>query len=163
MADKVMVTGPNGPNGELRATAGTADDWSKPTPIKQRLALALDPAYANPQTAPPVPAGMIRSFNQSMVLNHNDLEHVSARLTDAVSGRMMEMRTTETTIQLYTPAAGRDGILSDAGKPFTRVPAVALEPEHLPDSANRPEFPSIVLKPGQTFRSTSIWSFTTAR
>jgi aldose 1-epimerase len=97
------------------------------------------------------------------VLNEDvrKLDKVAARLVDPASGRVLEMRTNEVSIQVYTPATIREGLLSDQGKPFPRAPSIALEAEHLPDAINFPHFPTIVLKPGQTFRSTTIYGFTT--
>ncbi len=163
-ADRYMYSEPGkGPTGEIRAVAGTPDDFTRPTRIGDRLALSLDPAFGNAATAPPVPAGMLRSFNEALVLNEDvrDLKKVAARLVDPQSGRVLEMRSNELSIQVFTPATVRDGLLSDVGKPFTRVPSIALEAEHLPDSPNFPQFPSVVLRPGETFKSTTIYGFTT--
>jgi aldose 1-epimerase len=154
------------PTGKLESVTGTPFDFSKPTKIADRLALAHDPAFVDAAKAPPVPAGMVRTFDNSLVLRSgfNRLDRVAARLHDPVSGRVMEMRTTEPSLQLYTPATGRAGMLNDAGKPFAPfAPAVALETQHLPDSPNRPEFPSTSLKPGQTFRSTTVFAFSVAK
>lgn len=164
MTDRTAVMEPGtSPTGEIVPVAGTPFDFTKPTVIKERLALALGPAFAEPATAPPVPPGMVRSFSRPFVLRdgYNRIDRVAARLHDPASGRIMELKTTETTVHLYTPAYVRGGLLSDVGKPFTRVPAVALEAQHLPDSPNRPEFPSVVLRPGQIFRSTTIFAFKT--
>ena len=150
-----------GPTGKIIPIAGTSSDFSKPTRISDHLALALGTAYDSAATAPPPPAGMQRSFNISYVLQNGDnrLDRVAARLHDPVTGRVLELKTTETSIQVFTPATEPGN--SAAGKPFTRVPAIALETEHLPDSPNRPQFPSVVLRPGQTFHASTIYSFTT--
>jgi aldose 1-epimerase len=152
-----------GPTGVIQSVVGTPFDFTKPTVIKERLAISLGPQYDNAITAPPIPSGMARSFNEPFVLHDGDnrLDRIAARLHDPVSGRVLELRTTELTVHVFTPAAIEAGLLSDAGKPFTRVPSIALETQHLPDSPNHPEFPSTVLRPGQTFRSTTIFAFTT--
>jgi aldose 1-epimerase len=92
---------------------------------------------------------------------YGSLDKVAARLHDPASGRVLEVRTSETSIQLFTPAGERPGLTSEDGKPFTPAPAVALETEHLPDSPNFAQFPSTVLRPGQTFHSTTIFAFKT--
>jgi aldose 1-epimerase len=164
MTDRTAVMEPGtSPTGEIVPVAGTPFDFRKPTVLKERLALSLGPRFADPATAPPVPAGMVRSFSRPYVLRDGDnrLDRVAARLHDPVSGRVMELSTTETTVHLFTPAQIRGDLLSDAGRPFTPVPAVALETQHLPDSPNRPEFPSIILRPGRTYRTTTIFAFKT--
>jgi aldose 1-epimerase len=152
------------PTGELQPVAGTPFDFTQPTKLHDRLALSLGPAFASADNAPPIPAGMVRTFDHTMVLRADvsRLDRVAARLHDPVSGRVVEFRTTEPTMQLYTPAAGRAGFLNDEGKPFALfAPAIALETQHLPDSPNHPNFPSVVLRPGETFHSTTIFAFTT--
>jgi len=163
-ADRYMeAESGKGPTGKILAVTGTPDDFTRPTRIGDRVALSLSAAYDNAATAPPVPAGMRRSFNEAMVLNDDvrTLKKVAVRLVDPLSGRVLEMRTDEVSIQVFTPATMRDGLLSDAGKAFTRMPSIALEAEHLPDSPNFPQFPTVVLRPGETFKSTTIYGFTT--
>jgi len=152
-----------GLTGEIKSVIGTPFDFTKPTLLKERLALSLGPQYDNPSTAPPIPPGMARSFNEPFVLHDGDnrLDRIAARLHDPVSGRVLELRTTERTVHVFTPASMEPGLLSDVGRPFTRVPSIALETQHLPDSPNHPEFPSTVLRPGQVFHSTTIFTFTT--
>jgi aldose 1-epimerase len=68
------------------------------------------------------------------------------RVKDPKSGRVMTVRTTEPGVQLYT-----GNHLKHAG--------LCLETQHFPDSPNQPNFPSTVLRPGQTFKSTTIFAF----
>lgn len=164
MADRSAVMEPGAsPTGEILPVAGTPFDFTRPTVLKERVALALGPAFDDPATAPPVPAEMVRSFSRPFVLPEwkQPLRRVAARLYDPATGRIMELRTTETTVHLFTPALVRGDLLSDVGRPFTRMPAVALETQHLPDSPNHPEFPSINLRPGHVYRSTTIFAFKT--
>lgn len=163
-ADRTAVMEPGtSPTGEIVPVEGTAFDFRRPTRLRDRLALALGPEYDNASTAPPIPPGMVRSFSRPFVLPEEGdrPSRVAARLYDPVSGRTIELRTTETTVHLYTPAMIKGGHLSDSGKPFTRVPAVALETQHLPDSPNRPEFPSIIVRPGEIYRSSTVFEFKT--
>jgi aldose 1-epimerase len=163
MTDQMAEVDPAiGPTGKLISAVGTASDFTKPTKISDHLALSLGPQFDVAAGAPPAPANMQRSFNISFAMREgeNRLDRIAARLHDPITGRVLELRTTETSLQVFTPANEKD-LISDAGKPFTRVPAIALETEHLPDSPNRPQFPSVVLRPGQTFHSTTIYGFTT--
>lgn len=165
MADTVAVKDADStPTGELQSVAGTAFDFTKPTVLAERMAAATDPAFAGPPgpNPPPAPPGKVRSYDNSLVFRqgYNRLDRVAVRLHDSASGRILELRTTETSVQVYTPGA-RGGVLSETGKTFVPWPAVALETQHLPDSPNRPEFPSTVLRPGKTFHATTIFTFKT--
>ncbi|WP_228898636.1 aldose epimerase family protein [Streptomyces sp. DH1] len=74
-----------------------------------------------------------------------------AELYDPASGRVLTVATTEPGLQLYTA--------DHLGEPFTPGDGVALETQHFPDSPNRPEFPSTVLRPGEAFRSETVYGF----
>jgi len=179
-----QVRGTPGANGEIGSVIGTPFDFTRPTPLKERLGIcngpppnfgggapapgaAAAPSPGAPAAArpalPPLPQGMARSFNEPFILHEGDrrLDRVAARLHDPASGRVMEIRTTELSVHVYTPAAMEAALMSDAGKPFTRVPSIAFETQHLPDSPNHPEYPTTVLRPDQVFRSTTIFAFTT--
>jgi aldose 1-epimerase len=145
------------------SVVGTPLDFTRPARLGDRLAIGLGPQFDNATTAPPIPAGMTRSMNVPYLLHEGDnrLDRVAVRLTDPATGRILELRTTEISLHTFTPASQAAGMLSDAGKPFTRVPAIAIETQHLPNSPNRPEFPSTILRPGQRFRSTTIFAFST--
>jgi aldose 1-epimerase len=159
-----------GANGEIGSIIGTPFDFTKPTVLKERLAICsgqlnFPPAQPGaPRTPPPpVPAGMARSFNEPFILHDEDrrLDRVSARLHDPASGRIMELRTTELSVHVYTPFAMEPTLTSDVGKPFVRVPSIAFETQHLPDSPNHPEYPTVILQPGHKFHSTTIFAFST--
>ncbi|HBF79571.1 MAG TPA: galactose-1-epimerase, partial [Streptomyces sp.] len=83
-------------------------------------------------------------------------EKPAAELYDAGSGRLLTVWTTEPGLQLYT-ADHFDG------RPFTACAGIALETQHFPDSPNRPEFPSTVLRPGEEFTSTTVYGFSVRR
>jgi Galactose mutarotase and related enzymes len=78
----------------------------------------------------------------------------SITLTDPGSGRVMEVTTTEPGVQFY---AG--GMLDPDATPYGPFAALCLETQHFPDSPNRPEFPSTVLRPGERYRSTTTYRF----
>jgi aldose 1-epimerase len=152
-----------GANGEISSIGGTPFDFTRPTALKDRLTICLGSQFDRPSTAPPIPQGMVRSFNEPFLLHEGDrrLDRVAARLHDPASGRVLEVRTTEPSVHVFTPATMEPALVSDAGKPFTRVPSVAFETQHLPDSPNHPEYPTTVLRPGEVFRSSTIFTFTT--
>ncbi|MGW3318791.1 aldose epimerase family protein [Streptomyces fungicidicus] len=74
-----------------------------------------------------------------------------AELYDPSSGRVLTVATTEPGMQLYTG--------DHLGEPFTPGDGIALETQHFPDTPNRPEFPSTVLRPGEVFRSETVYGF----
>ncbi|MEJ1196283.1 MULTISPECIES: aldose epimerase family protein [unclassified Streptomyces] len=74
-----------------------------------------------------------------------------AELYDPASGRVLTVATTEPGLQLYTA--------DHLGEPFAPGDGIALETQHFPDSPNRPEFPSTVLRPGEVFRSETVYGF----
>lgn len=84
----------------------------------------------------------------------------ACRMRDPVSGRTLEIWTTEPGMQMY----GAQNMTSDlpakaAGKKLCQFAGVALETQHFPDSPNRPDFPSTVLRPGETFKSHTEYRF----
>ena len=137
------------PTGEIRSVAGTPFDLRSPTRLADRVDLP-DPSIRQ-----------AKGLDQNWVLARGDRPAlpVVARAVDPASGRTLEVRSSEPGLQLYT-AGGFDGSLRDAaGRPIERTAGFAMETQHWPDSPNRPNFPSTVLRPGQTFRSTTIYRF----
>lgn len=84
----------------------------------------------------------------------------AAQLFDPVSRRMMTVTTTEPAVQFYT-ANYLKGVAGRGGREYNKHAGLCLETQHFPDSPNRPEFPSTVLRPGETFRSTTTYHFST--
>ena len=84
----------------------------------------------------------------------------AATMRDPVSGRRMEVWTTEPCMQIYG-AQNMDGTMptKEAGKKLVKCAGMALETQHAPDSPNRPDFPSTVLRPGETFKSRTEYRF----
>ena len=133
------------PTGELTAVAQTAFDFTAPRCIGE----CIGPGRA-------LPAG----YDHNFVLNGatGRLE-LCARLADPASGRAMEVWTTEPGVQFNT-GNGFDGRFTDLnGQPIKLHAGCALETQHFPDSVNRPQFPSTILRPGETFRSTTEFRF----
>ena len=86
--------------------------------------------------------------------------HPAATMRDPTSGRKLEIWTTEPCLQMYG-AQNMDGTKAakTAGKTYPQYAGVALETQHYPDSPNHPEFPSTVLRPGETFKSHTEYRF----
>ena len=101
-------------------------------------------------------------YDHNYVLNTtNQGLTFAARLADPVSGRVLEVYTTEPGVQVYSGnfLTGKDSDIGKGGKPYPIRSAICLETQHFPDSPNHPHFPSTVLNPGQTFRSVTIFRF----
>jgi aldose 1-epimerase len=131
------------PTDRIAPVAGTALDFTKPTRIGARIAQFY-----------PKPGGYDHNFvldgepgQRAAVPPGNAKPLVlAARVREPVSGRLMEVRTTEPGVQLYT------------GNHLKHA-ALCLETQHYPDSVNHVGFPSTILRPGQTFRSTTTFTF----
>ena len=102
-----------------------------------------------------------RGYDHNWVLDKRSPSSLSpaARAYDAQSGRVLEVSTTEPGVQLYTGNFLDGTDHGKDGKVYGYRSAFCLETQHFPDSPNHKDFPSTVLKPGQTFRSTSVYNF----
>jgi len=84
---------------------------------------------------------------------------LAARAWDPTSGRHLTVHTDQPGVQLYA-ANFLDGSFTGIGnRAYRQGDAFCLETQHYPDSPNHPSFPSTVLRPGQTFRSTTVFGF----
>jgi aldose 1-epimerase len=103
-------------------------------------------------------------YDHCFVLNKKEPGELSfaARIIEPVSGRLMEVYTTEPGVQVYTDNWA-DGYKGQHGATFPRRSAICFEAQHFPDSPNRPYFPSVVLKPGEIYRQTTVYKFAVSR
>jgi aldose 1-epimerase len=136
------------PTGEIAKVENTVFDFQTPTAIGLRID-APDPQLLN-----------AKGYDLNYVLNKEKPGELSfaAQLEDPVSGRIMEVFTTEPGLQLYTGnfltgETGKSGRIN----PFRS--GVCLETQNFPDSPNKPHFPSPVLRPGEIYRHTCIYAF----
>lgn len=141
------------PTGELAPVEGTPFDF--------RVPKAIGPGQRS--NHPQIVIG--RGYDHNWVLSRPSLDDKSmmlaARLYDPASGRVLEVWTTEPGIQFY---AGNflDGTLyGPSGRSYRQSDGLALETQHFPDSPNKPDFPSTVLRPGETYQTTTIFKFAT--
>lgn len=136
-ADKYHI-----PTGELTPVKGTALDFTEPHSLGERihnLNMGYDNNYA--------------------VRKQTDIPSRIARIYEPVSGRQMEVYSTEPGVQLYTANWFDGSLLGKGGKVYEKHSAFCLETQHFPDSPNQPFFPNVILRPGETFRSHTIWKF----
>jgi aldose 1-epimerase len=85
----------------------------------------------------------------------------AARLVAPRSGRVLEIETTEPGVQFYAGNQLDGTLVGSAGRTYRQSDGLCLETQHFPDSPNRPDFPSTVLRPGETFTSTTVHRFST--
>lgn len=131
------------PTGELRPVAGTPMDFTSAHRIGERIA-QVDGGYDHNYVLSDQPAEIRRVV----------------RVKEPVSGRVMEVFTTEPGVQFYS-GNFLDGILTGSGNvKYTKHWGFCLETQHFPDSPNQPSFPTTVLEPGQRYKHTTIYKFT---
>ncbi|HUG53682.1 MAG TPA: aldose epimerase family protein, partial [Vicinamibacteria bacterium] len=135
------------PTGEIAPVAGTPFDFRVPAAVGARIdedheqlrrGLGYDHNFVLRRGGP----GLARA----------------ARVADPASRRWMEVHTTEPGVQLYS-GNRLDGVVGKSGHAYSPRTGFCLETQHFPDSPNRPEFPSTILRPGEVYRSRTVWAF----
>ena len=136
------------PTGEIRMVKGTPFDFRSPKPVGQDID-ADDEQIKNG-------AG----YDHCFVLNKAEEGELSfaAKIKEPVSGRTMEVYTTEPGVQVYTDNWA-DGYKGQNGATFPRRSAICFEAQHHPDCINQPNFEQCVLSPGETYSQTTIYAF----
>ena len=136
------------PTGEILRVEGTPFDFRKPK------AVGKDIDADNEQ----IKNGA--GYDHCFVLNKTEEGELSfaARIKEPVSGRIMEVYTTEPGVQVYTDNWA-DGYKGQNGATFPRRSAICFEAQHFPDSPNRPYFPSVVLNPGEQYTQKTVYRF----
>jgi aldose 1-epimerase len=87
--------------------------------------------------------------------------NLAARLFDPSSGRLLTISTTEPGIQFYSGNFLDSTLYGTSGRQYREGDGLALETQHYPDSPNHANFPSTVLRPGQTYRTSTVYAFST--
>jgi aldose 1-epimerase len=138
------------PTGELAPVAGTPFDFTRPRRIGERI------TADHPQMA------IGRGYDHNFVLDHRgDAPGLAALVHERASGRVLEVLTTEPGVQLFTANHFAGRLVGKSGRAYPRYGGFCLETQHYPDSPNQAAFPSTILRPGQTFRSTTLFRFST--
>ena len=137
------------PTGELKPVSGTPFDFLKPTTIGNQI---------NDTTDTQIRYG--KGYDHCWVFtNRSQGLKLGATVYDPTSGRFMEMYTTEPAVQVYTANNLNGSFKNKDGVAFTRRFGICLETEHFPDAPNQPTFPTTVLRPNQTYKSTTVYKF----
>jgi aldose 1-epimerase len=141
------------PTGELAEVAGTPLDYRQPHAIGDALRDASSPEIVR-----------ARGIDHNYVIDRSGNDDglvLAARVSDPASGRVMTVETTQPGVQVYTGNSLDGGVAGYSGRLYRQTDAVCFETQHFPDSPNQPAFPSTVLRPGEVFRSTTIYRFAT--
>jgi aldose 1-epimerase len=143
--DDTLIT-----TGEIRSVKGTPLEFTKPIPIGARI----DDAYDQ------LVFGL--GYDHNWVLNKAGADlSFAARVREPVSGRVMDVYTTEPGIQFYSGNFLDGSITGKNGKVYYKRDGLCLETQHFPDSVNKPRFPSTVLNPGEAYTQTTVYRFGT--
>ena len=136
------------PTGELAPVDGTPFDFRKPTAIGARID-AGHPQLVNG-----------KGYDHNFVLNRaGDGLQPAARVVEPSSGRTLEIATTEPGLQFYSGNFLDGTITGKDGRVYAHRTGFCLETQHFPDSPNQPGFPSTILRPGQEYRSRTVFTF----
>lgn len=133
------------PTGEIKPVKGTPLDFTAPRTIGARIGeMTNDPS----------------GYDHNFVLNSGGKSlALAARVHEPKSGRVMEMSTTEPGVQFYTGNFLDGTLTGKGGVVYKKHHGFCLEAQHFPDAVNQSSFPSVILRPGETYRQTTVYKF----
>ena len=138
------------PTGDILNVEGTPLDFREMIRIGERIDTDFDQL------------NYVGGYDHNYVIDKRENElAIAALLYEPVSGRVMEVKTTEPGIQVYTANSLTGEDIGKGGKAYGPKSSICLETQHFPDSPNHANFPSTVLEPGDDFISTTIYKFST--
>jgi aldose 1-epimerase len=138
------------PTGVLQPVENTPFDFRTPTAIGARIE----------QDDEQLKFG--KGYDHNWVINKNTGElGLMARVTEPTTGRVMEVWSTEPGLQFYSGNFLDGTITGKGGQIYGHRDAFCMEPQHFPDSPNKPQFPTTELKPGEVYHNTIIYKFST--
>ncbi len=138
------------PTGELKPVDGTPFDFRTPTAIGARIG----------QNDEQLKFG--NGYDHNWIMNHPMGKlGLDARVIEPTTGRVLEVWSTEPGLQFYSGNFLDGTMTGKGGRVYQFRNAFAMEPQHYPDSPNHPNFPSVVLHPGETYHNTIIYKFPT--
>jgi len=137
------------PTGELRPVQGTPFDFTTPEAVGARIGDADEQLR------------LAGGYDHNFVIDHGAASDLvlAARLTDPLSGRGLDIHTTEPGMQCYSGNFLDGSVAGKGGVPLRYRSGIALETQHFPNSPNEPSFPSTILRPGAEHRSRTIYHF----
>jgi aldose 1-epimerase len=139
------------PTGVLAPVEGTPFDFRKPTAVGARIAADNEQLRVG------------RGYDHNFVLNRKGAGLVhAARLSDASLGIVMDTFTTEPGLQFYSGNFLDGTLAGKGGRKYGLRAGLCLETQHYPDSPNQAAFPSTIVRPGQDYRSKTVYAFSTS-
>ena len=138
------------PTGELKVITGTAFDFSAFKSIGKDIDSDDEQLKYG------------KGYDHNFVLDKSLPEAAAAVVKEPLSGRVMEVFTTEPGVQFYT-GNFLNGTEKSRGVAYQHRTGFCLETQHFPDSPNQPNFPSTTLRPGETWKSQTIYKFSTLK
>jgi len=130
------------PTGEIKAVEGTPMDFRKGKAIGSEL------------------QSVAGGYDHNFVLNYADGSlRLAARLYEPVTGRVLEIFTTEPGMQFYSGNFLDGSLIGRDGVAYEKYTGLCLEPQHFPDAPNHSRFPSTILRPGEEYKHTSLYRF----
>jgi aldose 1-epimerase len=147
LADDALI-----PTGEIVPVKDTPVDFQQPHRVGERMGQIKEKQFGG-------------GYDHCLVLNHSKPGDLTfcARVKDPQSGRIMEVSTTEPGVQIFTANFQSGAFTGPGGYAYPKHLGLCLETQHFPDSPNKPQFPSTVLSPGETYHSTTIHKFDVER
>ena len=138
------------PTGEIAGTKGTPLDFTTPCAIGKRISHDFEQLKLG------------GGYDHNWVMDRQDGKvNLQATVYDPASGRVLETLSNQPGVQFYSGNFLDGSLKGKRGIPYKHRYGICLEPQHYPNSANTPGFPSIELTPGKTYRNTIIYSFST--
>ena len=138
------------PTGEIAPVEGTPFDFRTPTAIGARI---------NDAKNEQIKRGL--GYDHNFVLSRNGATGLvqAAKVTDPITGRTMTISTTEPGIQFYSGNFLKGDLTGKGGRVYPHRSGFCLETQHYPDSPNQPKFPSTTLRPGEEYKSQTVFKF----
>ena len=133
------------PTGEIASILGTPLDFTSP----QRIGDRIDDSF--------LPLRQGKGYDHNYLIPGSGLR-TAAKVREPKSGRIMTVRTTTPAVQFYT-ANHLNGVKGKGGHTYSKRAGFCLETQHYPDSPNKPQFPSVVLRPGDEYQQTTVFAF----
>lgn len=137
------------PTGEVASVEGTALDFRNSRAVGERIAECDFGGYDH---------NFVLRGSDGKAKNNSGELTLAAVVSESTSGRRLTVHTTEPGIQIYT-GNNLNGSVTGLGGAYGKYSAICTETQHYPDSVHHPNFPSVILRPGEEYRQTTIFDF----